>query len=337
MKRFELSAGLIAAAGLLACDSPRPPKDTADELTIIVQADKRELEAQARMIKAREEALKNEQGQLEQRMKELTANRAAADMEQRLRLDGELATAKAAQDELSNRVQALQQQKVAMEVQRTALEAPQPAAPTVTVAAREQLLAAREARLSTREAGIAAREADLSAREKALSQVQLTLAEHAAALDRTDGGTAAAVFHPPEPQPQREVPTRAAVESRHKRLLAEMDTRGVLVSDLAPEDQPLNADIHAARRKGDYARAGDLLADLMKAMAHLQVNQRFIEAKMVRLQGARSTARLRDGQRSEVEQILRDVTSSYSDGHYEKANKGLNRIAAILDAGGASG
>src|SRR5207237_7873338 len=114
---------------------------------------------------------------------------------------------------------------------------------------------------------------------------------------------------------------------RNRKVAAEMDARRILVSDLSSEDQPLNAEFFAARRNGDYARAADLLADLQRAIVKLRIDQRFVEAKMVRLQGQRSSARLYNGQRSEVEQLLRDVTSSYSDGQYEKANKGLNRIA----------
>jgi hypothetical protein len=69
----------------------------------------------------------------------------------------------------------------------------------------------------------------------------------------------------------------------------------------------------------------------------LKIDQRFVEQKMVRLQGMRAGARLAERQRTEVERLLREVTGAYSDGKYEVANKGLNRIAAILDASGAPG
>jgi hypothetical protein len=111
----------------------------------------------------------------------------------------------------------------------------------------------------------------------------------------------------------------------------------VLISDLPPEDQPLNAEIFTARRQRDFVRAWDLLADLGKVVQKVKVDQRFVEAKITRLQGARGSARLSEAQRGEVETLLKDVTSAFSDGRYEQANKGLNRIAVILDAGAASG
>ena len=142
---------------------------------------------------------------------------------------------------------------------------------------------------------------------------------------------------PPEYRDRKQVPKAALVEQKHKKLLADLDARGILVSDLPAEEQPLNAEIFVARRQRDFARAMDLINDLSKAVGKLHVDQRFVEAKITRLQGARGTARLSDTQRGEIEKLLKDVTSAFSDGRYEQANKGLNRIAVILDAGTASG
>jgi len=328
----ELAIALVAAGALLsACDPARP--QGGDELTIVVQADRRELEAQDKALKDREQAMKAEAGELDKRIKELATSRVAADLEHRRRLDDELTRAKGAQDELSRRVVQLQAQKVAIESQRTVLDGASSSSSSTPLSVRESMVAAREAKLSSREATLAIREADLGAREKLQSQREAAIAaarpEPRADLAAEAPRASVAGF--------RAVPTRDAIEGRHRKLLAEMDSRGVLVSDLAAEDQPLNAQVHAARRVGDWSTASDLLSDLQKAVARLQVDQGFVEAKMVRLQGQRTSARLGDSQRGEVEQLLRDVTASYSDGAYEKANRGLNRIAAILDASKASG
>lgn len=336
MRTVWLAAAIGAGVLAVACDAPRHQGGSPDELTIVVQADRRELEAQETLLKSREAAMKNEAGELDKRIKELASSRTAADLEHRRRLDDELSRAKAAQEELSRRVQVLQQQKISMEVQRSALDGHSSSAGLSSTAVRDAMVAARESRLSNREGSLAAREADLAGREKAL------LAREArAATERTEASKAvpavAIEAAKAVPASLRNVPPRESVEGRHKKLLAEMDGRGILVSDLAAEDQPLNAEIHGARRNGDWSHAADLLGDLSRAMARLRVDQRFVEAKMVRLQGQRATARLGDGQRGEVEALLRDVTSSYSDGQYDKANRGLNRIAAILDASKASG
>src|SRR5207302_11091618 len=101
-----------------------PKPSNGDELTIVVQADRRELEAQEKAIKQREEALKSEQGEIDRRIKELATSRVAADLEHKRRLDEELRRAKVEEAELQKRVLILQQQKAAMEVQRTVLAAP---------------------------------------------------------------------------------------------------------------------------------------------------------------------------------------------------------------------
>ena len=332
--RIALAIASIAVGALVAaCDPARP--QGGDELTIVVQADRRELEAQDKALKDREQAMKAEAGELDKRIKELATSRVAADLEHRRRLDDELARAKGAQDELSRRVVQLQAQKVAIESQRTVLDGSQSSSSSTPVSVREAMVAAREAKLSSREATLAIREADLGAREKLQAQ------REAAILASRPDPRAADLVPAEAPKASvagfRVVPTRDAIEGRHRKLLAEMDSRGILVSDLAAEDQPLNAQVHAARRVGDWSTASDLLSDLQKAIARLRVDQGFVEAKMVRLQGQRSNAKLAEGQRGEVEQLLRDVTASYSDGAYEKANRGLNRIAAILDASKASG
>jgi hypothetical protein len=332
MSRASRLSLLAAAAALVACNPPRPASNS-DELTIVVQADRRELEQQEKALRQREDSLKAEQGELDKRIQELAQGRVAADLDHRRRLDDELRRARAEQDALGRRVQQLHVQKAAVEQQRTQLTSPEER-PGATPAMREAMIAAREAKLSAREGSLAAREAELAAREKALAVKEMQILDRAL-MQRAAPQVVNAVAR--EPASAREVPSRGSVEARHRKLLAELESRGVLVSDLRPEDQPLNAEIYGARRVGDYARAADLLGELHRAVGRLRIDQRFVEQKMVRLQGRRANAHLPDGQRGEVEQILRDVTASYSDGKYDQANRGLNRLAAILDASGASG
>src|SRR5205085_11514700 len=83
---FRLSAFGLALVAVAACDPARPKPGNGDELTIVVQADRRELEAQEKAIKQREEALKSEQGEIDRRIKELATSRVAADLEHKRRL-----------------------------------------------------------------------------------------------------------------------------------------------------------------------------------------------------------------------------------------------------------
>jgi hypothetical protein len=298
---------LLAAA---ACEDAQsaPP----DELTIIVQGDRRELEQQEKALHEREESLQQDKSKLEGRIADLARGlKAAADAEQRHRLEDELRRQKDLQGQIGVQVSALTAQKNEVAARKLAID------PSFN---RDSLLAARETKLAEREALMARGERDLAERLK-----DVALREKAvAAFER-------------QVPPEHRLPKASQVETRHRKLLAELETRGVLVSDLPAEAQPLNSQIYLARRQGDFARASDLLAELVAAVAKLKVDQKFVEQKIGKLQGARGAAKLSEPQRQEVEKLLRDVTASYSDGNYDQANKGLNRIAAILDASSASG
>lgn len=329
MKRI---ASLLALSLLLAaCDEEKTA--TPDELTIVVQGDRRELEQQEKSLREREEGLQRDKAQLDQRISELARGlKAAADAEQRRRIEEELRQNQDLESQLTTRATALQAQKSEVEAKKQAVEADVTRAALAAMHAREAAVVAREAKQAERESQLAAALKDLGERDKKLSdrEKDVALREKAvAAFERQ--GPPAAYLSP------REVPKAAAVEKRHKKLLAEIEARGILISDLPAEDQPLNAEIYLARKQRDFARASDLLDDLAKAVANLRINQRFVELKIGRLQGARAAARLSDSQRAEVEKLLREVTSAFSDGKYEQANKGLNRIAVILDANASAG
>jgi len=318
---------LVAASLLLliaACDDDKVA--APDELTIVVQGDRREVEQLEKSVREREEALKRDKEQLDQRIADLAKGlKAAADAEQKRRLEEELRQSHALEGQLGVRVSALQAQKIEVEAKKRAVDADLQRAAQAALDARTAAVASREAKVAEREAQLAVLERDLSQRFK-----DVALREKAVAAFERQGP-------PPEYLDRKQVPKAAMVEQKHKKLLGELDARGILVSDLPAEEQPLNAEIFAARRQRDFVRAMDLINDLGKAVAKLHVDQRFVEAKITRLQGARGTAKLSDTQRGEIEKLLKDVTSAFSDGRYEQANKGLNRIAVILDSGTASG
>lgn len=322
----------LAAALSSACEDER--NSTPDELTIVVQGDRRELEQQEKSLREREDSLRRDRAALEKRIADLANGlKAAADAEQRHSIEQELRRNQDLDAQLATRATALQAQKSEMEAKKQAVDADLSKAALAALHAREAVVAAREAKMAERESQLAASVRELADRDRRLAdrEKDVALREKAVAAFERQG---------PLPDPRGgdgTVPKSVAVEGRHKKLLADLEARGILISDLPAEDQPLNAEIYAARRQRDFVRAWDLLNDLNKAVAKLKVDQRFVEQKIGRLQGARASAKLGDPQRAEVERLLREVTSSFSDGKYDQANKGLNRIAVILDANAASG
>jgi hypothetical protein len=332
-----MSSGLRRAAPLAcvlalsaACDSGKV--GSSDEVTIVVQGDRRELEMQEKSLKEREESLRAEQEKLDRRRLELDRVRLASDAQQRRHIDEEVAKVRDAQGEVAVKVTAIEAQKNAVAAKRTAIDAPSIrlalsnlSTREASVAAREARLAEREFELSKREKLMGFREAEQNGRDRAIAGREQQLAQQEKLVAPVRLGRV------------RQVPKASLVETKHKTVLADLEARGVLVDDLPADEQPLNAEIWNARRQGDFAHASDLVAELARTVKNLRVDQRFVEAKMVRLQKVRTNVKLADPQRAQVERLLREVTGAYSDGKYEIANKGLNRIAAILDANNAPG
>ena len=98
---------------LAACDDEKA--GNPDELTIIVQADRREVEQQEKVLREREESLAKDKSQLDQRIADLAKGlKAAADAEQRRRLEEELRQSQALEGQLGVRVTAWSSLAVAM-------------------------------------------------------------------------------------------------------------------------------------------------------------------------------------------------------------------------------
>ena len=112
---------LLAALCTCACGSERSA--SSDELTIVVQGDRRELEQQERTLRERQEALLKEKGQLDQRIADLARGlKAAADAEQRRRLETELRRQQELEGQVSASQNALSAQRSEVQAKRQAME-----------------------------------------------------------------------------------------------------------------------------------------------------------------------------------------------------------------------
>src|SRR5205823_11685065 len=119
VKRLLAAVLLVALA---ACDDDKA--GAPDEVTIIVQADRKEVEQLEKSVREREEALQKDKAQLDQRISELARGlKAAADAEQRRRIEEELRQSQALEGQLGVRVSALQAQKIEVEAKKRAVDA----------------------------------------------------------------------------------------------------------------------------------------------------------------------------------------------------------------------
>ena len=323
-RQLALALGLWASLLLPACDDDKP--GAADELTIVVRGDRRELELQEQALQQREQSLRANKAALDAQLEELSKGlkNLSTDAEQRRKFDDELGKTRALQREAALKLDTLQAEKTEAQAKKAAIDPPSsmPQVVGAALAAREAAVASREAKAAERDEGVSRRERELAAREQALAAREKDLADKAALLGSGPGGRAPSA---------RDIPKLQDLDQKHRKLLETLSLRGVLIADLPVEDQPLNAEVFVARNQGDLAHASDLLAELGKAVRSVKVDQRFVETKMIRLQGLRSQAPLEGEKKREVEKLLSEVTSAYNDGRYEQANLGLNRISKLLD------
>ena len=321
-RRLTLSLALSSALLLPACDDDKP--GAADELTIVVRGDRRELELQEQALQQREQSLRANKAALDAQLESLSKGlkNLSTDAEQRRKFDDELNKTRALQREAALKLDTLQAQKTEAQAKKAALDPPITQVVGAALASREAAVASREAKAAERDEGVSRREKELAAREQALATREKDLADKAQLLGAGPGG---------RPLSARDLPKLQELDLKHRKLLEALSSRGILIADLPVEDQPLNAEVFVSRNQGDLARASDLLAELGKAVRAVKIDQRFVEMKMIRLQGLRAQAPLVDEKKREVEKLLSEVTSAYNDGRYEQANLGLNRISKLLD------
>lgn len=321
-RRLTLSLALSSALLLPACDDDKP--GAADELNIVVRGDRRELELQEQALQQREQSLRANKAALDAQLESLSKGlkNLSTDAEQRRKFDDELNKTRALQREAALKLDTLQAQKTEAQAKKAALDPPITQVVAAALASREAAVASREAKAAERDEGVSRREKELAAREQALATREKDLADKAQLPGAGPGG---------RPPSTRDLPKLQELDLKHRKLLEALSSRGILIADLPVEDQPLNAEVFVSRNQGDLARASDLLAELGKAVRAVKIDQRFVEMKMIRLQGLRAQAPLVDEKKREVEKLLSEVTSAYNDGRYEHANVGLNRISKLLD------
>ncbi len=312
---------LVVLAALLGCDGAKKNSDA--ELTIVVEADKSKLQNEERLLQAQRDALEEERKRLAAEQEQIEQERSSigkVDEQTRLRLEEKMKGLAAREREAMARSESLESSRKELERQKQALTgapavvaAASPEVRERALASREHAIAAREAEVAVREKSIAAREADVARREKDLAAL---LARPIAA---------------PPPEPGTRVLSRKEIEARHRKVLADMEQRGVLVSDLPVEAQGYNSQIFEAKAGGDYARATSLLQRLTTAAAAVKVDKDLIERKMARLSEMRADAKIDAKVKAEVDKLFQRVTREYNDSQYGKANQGMNRIAVLLE------
>ncbi len=180
------------------------------------------------------------------------------------------------------------------------------------------------AELERRAAAVTLRERAVELRERAVAEREAKVLEAAAAPVPLVAPTAAM------PPRAAQAHTAQEAEIAHRRVLNEMEAKGLLPTDLPAEAARLDDQIYAALHGGEYDRALDLSERLGRAVAAVELDQAFLDSKMRRVAGLRSQKKVAPQTATEIDGLLQEVTSLAADGQYGTANRRVNRIAALL-------
>jgi hypothetical protein len=182
--------------------------------------------------------------------------------------------------------------------------------------------------LPGREAAVAAREKDLSRREQKLAERESQLAQREEGLASKWKAQCAApttIVQTVDAKGTRY--TKRDVEPLLARARAEMNKKGLLLSDLPEPVRDLEGEATRAMEKGDYGQARFAANQLYGTVRVMKVDKAFIADKIRRLNDVLKGQRLTPP----VETLFREATQNVADGNFASANRKLNRIHAAIN------
>lgn len=275
----------------------RERAEAADKLNSISQADK----ASRAKLEAVQQSIAEQEKALRSRTADLEASRAQLDKDKTALLTRAVKPAVPA--------------------------APQTEAPQATsVRVREEAVAKREAYLAAREKEVAVREATTAGAMAELKTLMEALRADVSELKNAPAPVAVA------PQNAGPAVTRAQVQRTVKTVRQKMLIKGMLTEDLPQSLQSFAQAAREANSARELVQAQGLCERVLQTVDATPINHAFVEGKMARINRtlASHSVTLDGGNQKKVQELLGEATDAFSDGRYDRANKKINQICALL-------
>jgi DNA repair exonuclease SbcCD ATPase subunit len=335
-----VSLAIGGAACDLANDTEAVEDDGVEDLTIVVEADKTRIMEEERNLRERRQSMAAERERLEQERTEVSkqlASLSKQDKKQRQKLEAEARRLAEKDREVRDRNQSLEAERAKLDQDKSKLlERISKLTKTkggLSIAQREELIGRREKELARREAELAEREKNVSLRE---AQTAKNLAELGETLQQVRSGGLArtvAVNAPSQSSRAGSGVSRGAVQRSQRQVRSNMGAKGILLEDLPPQARELSRAADAAYKSRDYTSSHEALTQLAKVIAGIVVNEGFVKAKMSRINRAyddKAQKKLSAKKQQRVQALLAEVSESYSDGRFDRANRKINQIHSLL-------
>jgi myosin heavy subunit len=343
---------VVAAVGLLvtACpDKQGQIEDAAgtggvEDLTIVVEADKSRILEQEESLRKSQEQMRAEQERLASARDSIAKQLetiSKKDRKQRIKLEDEESRVEQEERKLREKLKSFDSEKAKLEREKTDLLERISALTKGNIGGGGASIEQREARLAQREQELARREARVTDRQKEVQQLHTEAEKSLLQINRIlaelQGGgiTRTVVVNTTTPMPAGSDPSAVKIQAAKlsKAVQTKMDAKGILVADLPPTARDQQANATKALGAKDFETAVAAFTELDQVVTNIKVDHAFVQAKFRRI-GKDYESRMKDldeKRKSRVLALLDEVSDSFSDGRYDRANRKINQIHDVLE------
>ncbi|MEO0460165.1 MAG: hypothetical protein AAF219_04920 [Myxococcota bacterium] len=299
-----------------------------------ILAEEESLQKQQATVESEREQLERARGEIGERLARLSKN----DRKQREALEAEQRNLTKQETELRTRLGKFEKDRSKLEREKTQL---------LERVNRMQDMATSSARLDERERSLTRLQSQLKSRADELEKIATGLKREreqqnkqmAAMIERVEALAEALEGNLDKAGGSRTVyvqkssggskATAASVRDLERKARRKMQSRGILSADLSPTARQHERNAKSASKAKDFEQAADHYNQLFAAIERTKVNAEFVEAKMRRINseiGKRKAP-------AKVSGLLNDVSASFTDGRYDRANRKINEIYALIRGG----
>lgn len=340
LRLIGVGSALCLAAG--GCDSIAPEEEEVEDLTIVVEADKSRILEEEQALANKRSEMESERERLSRERDEVAVKLASLSKKDRKSRDKLEAEQRRLEDEEKNvreRARTFEAERAKLDREKTELleriaTLTKRGTGGLTIEQREAQIARREKDIARREEAVAKREAKLAGRE---TQANTTLQELSTLLEelKAGGGTKTVIVNAPSTSSgsgpgAASTVTRAQAQKAQRSLRSRMDAKGILMDDLPPTAKTLLSQGNDFLGNKDFSEAVAAFEEAEGIVEGIPIDQKFLQAKMGRLNRAVKNKQLDEKDTKKVEGLLAEVSNAFADGRYDRANKKANQINALV-------
>ncbi|MEE8410643.1 MAG: hypothetical protein V3T05_13660 [Myxococcota bacterium] len=332
-RRGWIAVAIVVGVGLTLGACPSGSEDSDDEgvedLTIVVEADKSRILEEEKRLQEKRKDVQAEAATLEsqrQALKKQLSSLSKKDKKARAQLEAE-------EKRLANEERRMRQRLKSFESERAKLDGE-----------KSRLLERISALAGTKGDIGGAVKADVQRLTRNVNQLQKDIdrlnTDSAKRHDETmallreiarGGGTRTVMVSAPAKASGPNI-TKRQVEKVRSQAKNKMRIKGILPADLPPAARDFEKSGSTALSSKNYTSAHESYSQLAAIIDGIRIDQAFVQAKMTRINRSynEKVAKLDSNKHARLQKFLDDVSDSFSDGRYDRANKKINQIYALL-------